>query len=196
MIRTNKEKYMLQKIAHRLFLLTLLASLIAGCNLPNAQEWLIQEKPVQEAPPEAPKLSTPQPALPKTVVTFFVEVPILEPVLPADGIIIEPASATEPPAADVPDPNQATPTETIDEEELEQQEEPSVDQAEQTIFFTILDEVTGLALNSQSQLMQLVPSDVLHLNPGHTIVCDQRAAGNGLSRQVSLRASDGFLSRS
>ena len=70
-IRTQEETFMLQKIAHRFFLLVLIASMLTGCNLPNPQDWLAQLIPTQEeSTPEAPKLSTPQPPLPKTVVTF------------------------------------------------------------------------------------------------------------------------------
>lgn len=171
---------MLPKFVHRLFLLLLLASLVAGCNLPNPQDWLIQQSPAQEtAAPEAPKLSTPQPPLPKTIVTFFVEVPILDPVVPDNGLPIEPAgeptpevleSPSETPTAEPADAQPAPATEPVEEdlesEETELEEGQSEPGIEQTIFFTILDEVTGLALNSQSQQMQLVPSDVITSTPG------------------------------
>lgn len=172
------------KIAHRLFFLILLTTLVAGCNLPDAQNWLFQQGPAQvEASPEAPKLSTPQPALPQTIVTFFVEVPILEPGAPPDAEAAPPASADElpvsadePPAAEspadvtTPDPNQPASTEApeteAEGEEIEMDETQGEAANEQTIYFSILDEVTGLALNSQSYLMQLVPSGALKTAPG------------------------------
>ena len=171
---------MLPKFAHRLFLLLLLTSLLAGCNLSIPQEWFIQQSPVQEtAAPEAPKLSTPQPPLPQTIVTFFVEVPILDPVAPDNGLPLEPAgeptpevleSAPETPAAEPAETGPVATSEPLEEdlqsEETELDEGQSDPAIEQIIYFTILDEVTGLALNSQSQQMQLVPSDVITSTPG------------------------------
>ncbi len=170
---------MIQKIANRFLVVCLLASLIAGCNLPNPQSVLpenfnpkdllpenfdVQDlipeslRPVQATPaqsePQAPPISTPQPALPETIINFFVEVPILQQPL-QDGL--------EAPAV----PAEAAETQEADTDEETGQ--PAGDAIVQEIYFSLLDEVTGLALNAQNFQMQLVPSDVITSTPGTQI---------------------------
>lgn len=171
---------MYPKIFNRFLIVCLLASFLASCSLQNVQdlipenlsemlpenlstlipEGLIPDNliPAQPAQPEpqSPPISTPQPALPETIINFFVEVPIID----------------QPSQAGLEPPGEVAPTETSPEQpEAETDEDDeSVEQApEQEIYFSLLDEVTGLALNAQNTRMELVPADVIPSTPGTQI---------------------------